>query len=46
MLYLSDKDRGNLFLILESIDKILAFIQEHTNYTEFYQTKKLSMQFL
>lgn len=40
MLYLSERDRGNLLLILESVNKILSFTENVNNPEELYQDQK------
>ncbi|MDX1956931.1 MAG: HepT-like ribonuclease domain-containing protein [Leptospiraceae bacterium] len=40
MLYLSERDRGFILLILESISKILSFTENVTGPEEFYQDQK------
>ncbi len=40
MLYLSEKDRGNLLLILESVNKILSFTESISDPAELYKDQK------
>jgi uncharacterized protein with HEPN domain len=40
MLYLSNKDRGNVFLILESLNKIISFTENIHNAMELYKDQK------